>query len=118
MSRGTRTLIRRDLTRRVSHRLNRPQYECKSWVKAVIDSLGEMIADADPELRIELRDFGVFTVKRTRAKPKARNPKTNETVMVPSRRKTHFKPGGKIRKKLQQPLSELGYDIPDGSADQ
>ena len=117
MSQGLRTLTRQDLTRRVSIRLNKPQYECKYWVKAVVDSLGEMIMEADPELRIELRNFGVFTVKRVKAKPKARNPKTNEIVMVPSHRKTHFKPGRKIHNKLRQPLRELGYEIPEGSAD-
>ena len=73
--------------------------------------------EADPELRIELRDFGVFEVKKTKAKPKARNPKTNETVFIPSRRKTHFKPSKRLKEELQRPLVELGYAIPEGSAD-
>ncbi|NQV73192.1 HU family DNA-binding protein, partial [bacterium] len=51
--------------------------------------------------------FGVFEVKKTRAKPKARNPKTNETVYIPSRRKTHFKPSKKLKAVLQQPLADL-----------
>lgn len=63
--------------------------------------------EASPEVRIELRDFGVFEVKKTRAKPKARNPKTNETVFIPSRRKTHFKPSKKIKNVLQMPLNEI-----------
>ena len=117
MSERTRTLTRQDLLRRVAVRAKHPQYECRVFVDAVIDALGDMILEADPELRIEIRGFGVFTVKRTLAKPKARNPKTNETVMVPSRRKIHFKPGLKIRRKLEQPLKELGYEIPEGSAD-
>lgn len=73
--------------------------------------------EADPERRIELRDFGVFEVKKTKAKPKARNPRTNETVFIPSRRKTHFKPGKRIKEVLQTPLHELDYTIPEGSAD-
>lgn len=73
--------------------------------------------EADPDVRIELRDFGVFEVKKTRAKPKARNPKTNETVFIPSRRKTHFKPSKRIKAVLQQPLTDLDYDVPQGSAD-
>ena len=73
--------------------------------------------EADPEVRIELRDFGVFEVKKTKAKPKARNPKTNETVFIQARRKTHFKPSKKLREVLQTPLADLGYEIPAGSAD-
>ena len=73
--------------------------------------------EADPEIRIELRDFGVLEVKKTRAKPKARNPKTNETVFVPSHRKTHFKPGKRLKKLLRMPLKDLGHEIPEGSAD-
>ncbi|MBU0712997.1 HU family DNA-binding protein [bacterium] len=41
-------------------------------------------------LRIEIRGFGVFEVKPTRAKPKARNPRTNEIVYVPPRSKIPF----------------------------
>jgi integration host factor subunit beta len=59
----------------------------------------------------------VFEVKKTKAKPKARNPKTNETVFIPARRKTHFKPSKLMREELQQPLASLGYEIPEGSAD-
>ena len=51
-----------------------------------------------------MRDFGIFEVKTTKAKPKARNPKTSETVYVPPRRKTHFKPGKLLKKALKRPL--------------
>src|SRR5690606_1641976 len=92
-------------------------YKSEPWVSAVIQAMGELMMEADPEIRIELRDFGVFEVKKTKAKPKARNPKTNETVFIPSRRKTHFKPSKKLKQVLQTPLKELNYLIPDGSAD-
>ena len=59
----------------------------------------------------------MFEVKRTRAKPKARNPRTNETVFIPSRRKTHFKASKRMREQLQQPLADLGYEVPEGAAD-
>ena len=111
------TLTKKDVARRVSELMNEPIYKCEPWVASVIDSIGEMMMAADPDVRIELRDFGVFEVKKTRAKPKARNPKTNETVFIPSRRKTHFKPSKKIKAVLQQPLAELDYQVPEGSAD-
>jgi len=117
MSERSRTLTKKDVARRVADKLKEPIYKCEPWVAVVIESLGELMMEADPEVRIELRDFGVFEVKKTRAKPKARNPKTNETVFIPSRRKTHFKPSKKMRMVLQTPLSELNYEVPEGSAD-
>jgi len=44
------------------------------------------------EGRLELRNFGVFEVK-TRKPRKARNPKTGEQVMVPSRKAVTFRAG-------------------------
>jgi integration host factor subunit beta len=113
----TPTLTKKDVAREVAAASGEPLYKCEPWVQATIDALRDLMAGADPEVRIELRDFGVFEVKKTKAKPKARNPKTNETVFIPARRKTHFKPGKKLRETLQEPLQELGYAIPEGSAD-
>jgi integration host factor subunit beta len=111
------TLTKKDVARRVSDILGEPIYKSEPWVHAVVMAIGDLMIEADPEVRIELRDFGVFEVKKTKAKPKARNPKTNETVFIPSRRKTHFKPGKRLKETLQKPLKELDYSIPEGSAD-
>ncbi len=111
------TLTKKDVARRVSDLMDEPIYKSEPWVNAVITAIGELMVEADPEVRIELRDFGVFEVKKTKAKPKARNPKTNETVFIPSRRKTHFKPSKRLKKILQVPLTDLEYTIPLGSAD-
>ncbi len=112
-----KTLTKKDVARRVAEMVDEPIYRSEPWVSAVIEALGELMIEADPEIRIELRDFGVFEVKKTKAKPKARNPKTNETVFIPSRRKTHFKPSKRLKSVLQTPLKELNYLIPEGSAD-
>ncbi|MEL6443047.1 MAG: HU family DNA-binding protein [Bacteroidota bacterium] len=111
------TLTKKDVSRRVAQLMDEPIYKSEPWVNAVIEALGALMLEADPEVRIELRDFGVFEVKKTKAKPKARNPKTNETVFIPSRRKTHFKPSKRLKEELQRPLADLGYAIPEGSAD-
>jgi integration host factor subunit beta len=109
------TLTKKDVARRVSEIMEEPIYKSEPWVKAVIMALGDLMMEADPEIRIELRDFGVFEVKRTKAKPKARNPKTNETVFIPSRRKTHFKPSKRLKEVLQTPLQ--GLDLREGAAE-
>ena len=55
-------------------------------------------------IRIEVRNFGVFEVKPTKAKPRARNPRTNEEVYVPAHKKSHFKPGKILKQHLKQPI--------------
>ena len=54
--------------------------------------------------RIEIRNFGVFESKPTKAKPKARNPRTNEEIYVPAHKKTRFKPSKLIKNYLKKPI--------------
>jgi integration host factor subunit beta len=58
-------------------------------VPRVLDSIRETLGD---EGRLERRHFGVFAVKRRRAR-KARNPGTGVRVSVPEKRVVLFKPG-------------------------
>jgi len=53
--------------------------------------------------RIEIRGFGSWRVKATKAKPGARNPKTGAKVYVPARRKVLFKPGKILKEELGRP---------------
>ncbi len=101
------TYTKRDLVRRISERMDIPMVQAEPWVDAVIDSLRETLMEASPTCRIEIRDFGVFEVKMTKAKPKARNPKTNEVIYVPEHRKTHFKPSKLLKEFLRQPITDV-----------
>lgn len=98
------TYTKRDIIRKVAESLDVSLVQAEPWVDAVLDSLRSTMMEANPECRIELRDFGVFEVKQTKAKPKARNPKTNEVIHVPEHRKTHFKPSKLMKEFLKQPL--------------
>ena len=98
------TVTKRDIAKRVARQVDEKLPFVEKIVSALFTILREVMAEADPEVRIEIRDFGVFEVKTTKAKPKARNPKTGETVYVPPRRKTHFKPGKLLKKELKRPL--------------
>ena len=57
----------------------------------------EYLCKDHPYVRIEVRNFGVFESKPTKAKPRARNPRTNEEIYVPAHKKTRFKPGKIIK---------------------
>ena len=72
----------------------------QAQVKDIIDQLFDaIIATLEADGRIELRNFGVFEVKKRRAR-KARNPRTGEVVMAPARRAVRFKTGLEIAERL------------------
>jgi integration host factor subunit beta len=102
-----RTVTKRDIAKRTAELLDSRVYHVESVINAIFDALRQFMIEADPEVRIEIRDFGVFEVKTTKAKPKARNPKTGEIIFVPARRKTHFKAGKILKDVLKQPLDEV-----------
>jgi len=103
-----RTLTRLDIAKRIAESRYEKVEDALEWVEAVFTAVRELLKTADPEVRIEIRTFGVFEVKLTKEKPQARNPKTGEIVVVPARRKTHFKPSKFLKEFLQIPLEKLG----------
>jgi len=62
--------------------------------------LDTVVATLAAEGRVELRNFGVFEVKR-RAARKARNPKADEEVDVPERDVVTFKPGREMQQRIE-----------------
>jgi len=101
------TITKKDVAKRTAKICGEKIYLTEKVVDGVFTALREFMEEANPEIRIEIRDFGVFEVKTTKPKPKARNPKTGEIIYVPARRKTHFKAGKLLKEVLKQPLSEL-----------
>ncbi|HFE64487.1 MAG TPA: integration host factor subunit beta [Caldithrix sp.] len=101
-----RTVTKKEVAKRVAKKLGQKIYFTEEFVNATFESLREILSEANPEIRIEIRDFGVFEVKETKPKPKARNPRTGEIIYVPARRKTHFKPGKLLKDILKQPLEK------------
>ncbi|MDR1535745.1 MAG: integration host factor subunit beta [Planctomycetota bacterium] len=78
-----------DMVQEIAKKTGLRQLEVKQIVQLTLDGIIEtLIADR----RLELRNFGVFTVKSRQAKM-ARNPKTGEPVMAPARQAVTFKPG-------------------------
>ena len=99
-----KTWTKKEIAKRTAKKIDENPLHVEKVISATFTTLREVMAEANPEIRIEIRDFGVLEVKTTRPKPKARNPKTGEIVYVPARRKTHFKPGQILKKELSQPL--------------
>ncbi|MCH7673338.1 HU family DNA-binding protein [candidate division KSB1 bacterium] len=102
-----KTITKKDVAKRTAKLVGEKIYLAERIVDGVFTSLRQFMAEADPEVRIEIRDFGVFEVKTTKPKPKARNPKTGEIIYVPARRKTHFKAGKLLKDVLKTPLDQI-----------
>lgn len=101
-----KTVTKKEVSKRVANYLNEKIYTTERFVDAVFTVIREVLSEANPEIRIEIRDFGVFEVKKTKPKPKARNPRTGEIIYVPARRKTHFKPGKMLKDVLKEPYDK------------
>jgi nucleoid DNA-binding protein len=82
-------MTKKDIVRSIAEKLDLTQLQTKEIVQKTFDAIVETIVE---ERRIELRNFGVFEVKR-RAARKARNPKTGEKVFVKEKFVVTFKPG-------------------------
>ena len=68
--------------------------------KAVIQrTFAAIIETLETDGRIELRNFGIFKVKKRKPR-KARNPKTGEVVRVPSKRVVTFKAGKEMAARI------------------
>ena len=102
-----KTYTKRDVVKKVAAGTKTPAGPAAKWVDQVFAALRSIMMNGDRELRIEIRDFGVFEVKTTKAKPKARNPQSGEIIYVPARRKTHFKPGKLLKQYLSQPIEKI-----------
>ena len=76
------TITKRDIAKRVAREVDEKFPLAEKVVSALFTILREVMAEADPEVRIEIRDFGVFEVKTT---PKSRISillLTNTTISV------------------------------------
>ena len=100
----SQTYTKRDIAIEFSKRKSLSIRNSQLMVEEFFDILKEMLIEDNPYTRIEIRNFGVFESKPTKAKPRARNPKTNEEIYVPAHKKTRFKPGKLLKAYLRRPI--------------
>ena len=68
------TYTKQDIVKKVSKKLDINGDEVKVVFESVLETISEIICQENYLSRIEIRNFGVFEVKPTKAIPKARNP--------------------------------------------
>jgi integration host factor subunit beta len=79
------------------------QRDSESAVTTILDALSNSMARGH---RIEIRGFGSFSITR-RAPRLGRNPRSGESVSVPEKRATKFKPGKALKDSVGQRTVEL-----------
>jgi nucleoid DNA-binding protein len=89
---------KKDIVKQISDRYGLTQLKTKEIVQDTFDSVLETLVS---EGRIELRNFGVFEIRRREAR-KARNPRTGESVDVPAKNVVTFKPGKDMEEKVRK----------------
>jgi nucleoid DNA-binding protein len=80
-------VTKKDLARAIAEETGLTQTQAKEIVQGVFDGIVETLL---AEGRIELRNFGVFEVRRRKSR-KARNPRTGDKVKVPAKLVVTFK---------------------------
>jgi integration host factor subunit beta len=98
LSQEKRAVTKKEIVRTISEEIGLTQLQTKEIVQKTFDAI---VAALVEERRIELRNFGVFEVKR-RAPRKARNPRTNEKVFVPEKFVVTFKPGKEMEDRVRE----------------
>ena len=91
-------MTKKDLARRIADEVGIPQLNVLEVIQMLFNGITNVLVN---EGNIELRDFGVFKVKESKAR-KARNPRTGAAVIVPARRRVTFKPGREMQKKVRE----------------
>ncbi len=94
------TYTKKDIIRRLSYKLNLDHDESKIIFDNVLFAINDLLVSSENSVRIELRNFGIFNVVQTKERSNARNPKTGESVIIPSRKKILFKAGKKLNDNL------------------
>jgi nucleoid DNA-binding protein len=91
-------MTKKDLAKAIADVMGLTQGQAREVVQRVFDGITDTLIT---EGRIELRNFGVFEVRRRKPR-QARNPRTGERVIVPARLVVTFKPGRDMEERVGQ----------------
>ena len=90
-------MTKKEIVKTISEEIGLTQLKTKEIVQKTFNAIVDTLVD---DGRIELRNFGVFEVKK-RAARKARNPRTGAKVFVPAKYVVTFKPGKEMEERVR-----------------
>lgn len=91
-------MTKKEIVKAIADDIGLTQLKTKEIVQKTFDAIVDTLVT---DKRIELRNFGVFEVKK-RAARKARNPRTGERVDVSEKYVVTFKPGKEMEERVKQ----------------
>jgi nucleoid DNA-binding protein len=91
-------VTKKEIVKTISEECGLTQLKTKEIVQKTFEAIIDTLVE-DGDHRIELRNFGVFEVKK-RAARKARNPRTGERVDVGEKYVVTFKPGKEMEERV------------------
>ena len=91
-------MTKKDMAKAIADEMGLTQVRAREMVQRVFDGITETLLH---EGRIELRNFGVFAVRKRKPR-RARNPRTGEQVDVPAKLVVTFKPGRDMEERVGQ----------------
>ena len=92
------TITKKQLVEKISVDTGQTKVQTKETVQLFLNAI---ISELENGNRIELRDFGVFEIKK-RAARVGRNPRTGDVVRVPARNVVTFKVGRKMKHRVAE----------------
>jgi integration host factor subunit beta len=92
------SVTKKEIAKAIAEEVGEPVTVVVEVVQRVFDGIIEVLVS---EGRIELRNFGVFAVRKRQAR-EARNPRTGERVSVPERLVVTFKAGQEMEEKVRK----------------
>jgi integration host factor subunit beta len=90
-------VTKKEIVKAIADDIGLTQLKTKEIVQKTFDAIVDTLVT---DKRIELRNFGVFEVKK-RAARKARNPRTGERVDVDEKYVVTFKPGKEMEERVK-----------------
>ena len=90
-------MTKKDIALKVADLTGIRQIVVKEVMQAIFDCIIETLIRDE---KIELRNFGVFKIKSRRPRI-GRNPRTGQTVPIPSRKVVVFRPGLEMKQKIK-----------------
>ncbi|CAI8225514.1 MULTISPECIES: integration host factor subunit alpha [unclassified Marinobacterium] len=90
-------LTKADMAERLFEELGLNKREAKEMVESMFDEIKESLSHNE---HVKLSGFGNFDLRDKRQRP-GRNPKTGEEVPISARRVVTFRPGQKLKERVE-----------------
>jgi len=102
-------LTKADIALQLTEKLGLNNREAKELIEAFFEDIRTALGNGDD---VKLSGFGNFVLRKKEARP-GRNPKTGEDKTITARTVVTFRPGQKLRARIDQIVAPLPHERPE-----